>query len=512
VDAPAKVHPTDETLSSFGLGKLDDAAAESVSRHIERCPQCRKRVAEMPDDSFLGRFRSAGQGDKSLAVQSQLSEPQAVSATGTQVPPPPGTIPPALTGHATYEIKRELGRGGMGVVYLAHNKLMGRDEVLKVVGAHLLNRKGVLDRFLREVRSAAKLHHPNIVTAYSALPIGDSLALSMEYVEGDDLAQLVSAKGPLPVPQACNFVYQAALGLQHAHERGMVHRDIKPSNLMLARDGKKAVIKVLDFGLAKVTSEGLAERGLTHDGQMLGTPEYIAPEQIKNARLADIRADIYSLGCTLYYLLAGGTPFHGESLWDLYQAHFSMEAGPLNLVRPDVPVELAALVAKMMAKEPERRFQTPGEVAQALVPFFKAGTNPAVGHRIGNFRSQQAESPRPPAASASARQPTSPGASSAIPQQQALKPNPEGVAWERLIELGEPDQLTIAATASSGAKSRIVPEHLIGLARMKRPPSRWRLMSTAVLSLAVISLGVIIYIATDNGRIKIVVNGPRPVV
>jgi serine/threonine protein kinase len=128
---------------------------------------------------------------------------------------------------------------------------------------------------------------------------------------------------------------------------------------------------VLDFGLAKVTSEGQADNGLTREGQMVGTPDFIAPEQIRDAQSADIRADIYSLGCTFYYLLTGGPPFHGEHLWDLDQAHFSMNAGPLNLVRPEVPVELAALVAKMMANEPGQRFQTPGEVARELTRFFK---------------------------------------------------------------------------------------------------------------------------------------------
>jgi serine/threonine protein kinase len=138
--------------------------------------------------------------------------------------------------------------------------------------------------------------------------------LAMQYVEGLDLARLVAARGPLPVAQACNYVHQAAKGLQHAHDHGMVHRDIKPSNLMLARDGDRAVIKVLDFGLAKVRSESPTDGTLTHDGQMLGTPHFIAPEQISNARGADIRADIYSLGCTLYYLLTGGPPFQGASL------------------------------------------------------------------------------------------------------------------------------------------------------------------------------------------------------
>ena len=147
-------------------------------------------------------------------------------------PPPAGTLPPGLADHPDYEILRELGRGGMGVVYLAQNTLMGRMEVLKVVGGHLVSRPGVLDRFLREIRSAARLHHPNIVTAYSALRLGESLVLAMEYVEGLDLAKLVKAKGPLPVANACNYVHQAALGLQHAararhgpprHQAGQPH-------------------------------------------------------------------------------------------------------------------------------------------------------------------------------------------------------------------------------------------------------------------------------------------------
>jgi hypothetical protein len=327
-------HPTEQTLSAFGQGKLGGGAAAAVNEHLMDCSECRKRVA---------RFAAA--------------------------PAPADALPPGLAEHPDYQVRRELGRGGMGVVYLAHNALMGRDEVLKVMGRHIIERPGLLDRFLREIRAVARLRHPNIVTAYSAFRLGDSIVFAMEYVDGLDLARMVKARGPLPVAHACHFVYQAALGLQHAHEEGLVHRDIKPANLMLARKGDKPSVKILDFGLAKAAREQKVDGGITMEGQALGTPDYIAPEQIIDATSADIRADIYSLGGTLYYLLTGHAPFQAKSLYDLYQAHISREADPLNHVRPDVPAELAALVAKMMAKDPAGRFQTPAEVAHALAPF-----------------------------------------------------------------------------------------------------------------------------------------------
>ncbi len=376
MDVQPNRHPSDQTLGAFGLGKLDDAVAEVVIQHLEQCPECRNRVKEMPADSFLQRFREARRAGHSRFGGLEPDRSQDRRVTRTLEASPAHTLPPGLAEHPDYKILRELGRGGMGVVYLAQNELMGRQEVLKVVSGQMINRPLVPDRFLREIRSAAKLRHPNIVAAYSAFRLGEDLVLAMEYVEGLNLARLVKSKGPLPIANACNFVCQAALGLQHAHAHDMVHRDINPSNLMLSREGKKAVVKVLDFGLAKITSEGRADSGLTSEGQVLGTPDFIAPEQIRDAQSADIRADVYSLGCTLYYLLAGRPPFHGDSLWDLYQAHFSMEAGPLNTLRPDVPAELSALVAKMMAKEPARRFQTPSEVAQALIPFFKPAASP----------------------------------------------------------------------------------------------------------------------------------------
>jgi serine/threonine protein kinase len=374
--ATPATHPSADTLQSFGLGKLDDAAAEEILRHLENCPDCHKQVAALSGDSFLDKLRDAHGRSGTPAPDKSLSG-IAKSLQATRQPQnPPAAIPDLpveLVNNAQYEVVRELGRGGMGVVYLARNVMLDRPEVLKVVSKALLKKPGAEERFLREMRSAAKLSHDNVVKAYSALSLGELLVFAMEYVEGQDLAQLVKQQGPLPVTNACFYAHQAAMGLQHAHEHGMIHRDIKPHNLILARQGKKHIVKVLDFGLAKATREGDADTDLTGAGKMMGTPDYIAPEQTLDAASADIRADIYSLGCTLYFLLTGAPPFKGKSLYEVLQGHMSMDAKPLDKVRVEVPAGLSAVVAKMMAKEPGQRYQKPVEVAQALAPFVKAG-------------------------------------------------------------------------------------------------------------------------------------------
>ncbi|MGO9923573.1 MAG: SUMF1/EgtB/PvdO family nonheme iron enzyme [Isosphaeraceae bacterium] len=356
--------------------------------------------AEAERDRFMAdpasTDRDAPRRDESSHGKSDFDSEQSPEGTSTEKPIPATALPPGLAEHPDYAIKRELGWGGMGVVYLAENRLMGRHEALKVIGWQITPRPEMLERFLREIRAVAKLHHPNIVTAYHAVRLGESIVLAMEYVDGLDLSRIVRARGPLPVANACSYIHQAALGLEHAHERGMVHRDIKPSNLMLARQCNRDVVKVLDFGLGKIRSNGPTDWTLTHEGQMLGTPDFIAPEQISDAGRADIRADIYSLGCTLYFLLTGRPPFGGTSLYDILQAHHSVEATPLNLVRAEVPGELAALVGKMMAKDPEQRFQSPAEVAEALTPFLDAGTHPeSASSSMGTERPPAGVKPSP---------------------------------------------------------------------------------------------------------------------
>jgi serine/threonine protein kinase len=377
-------HPSADALRALGAGTLDEPAAAAVLAHLEECPDCCRAAAGLSGDSFLQRLRAAHGRSSTPPPAKPLS-----GVAGAVAPPTVGsvptapvdsatlTVPPELRNHPQYAVLRELGRGGMGVVYLARNRQMDRLEVLKVINRQLLDHPGAAERFLREIRSAARLNHPNIVTAYAAPPVEGLLLFAMEYVEGEDLARVVKTRGPLPVANACLYVHQAALGLHHAFEKGLVHRDIKPQNLILAHDGKKAVVKILDFGLAKVTREKEAASDLTGSGKILGTPDYLAPEQIKDAATADVRADVYSLGCTLYYLLTGRPPFTGKSLFELLQAHNTKEATPLDRVRKDVPAGLAAVVAKMMAKDPAARYQTPLEAARALAPFARAGGKPS---------------------------------------------------------------------------------------------------------------------------------------
>jgi serine/threonine protein kinase len=448
MDASDAVHPTDQTLQYYGLGKLDDHLFQKVTRHLEACPPCQSRVSELSSDSFLGRLRQA---------QGHLEEPVAGPPRKGDAPKQPGTtaasgssdvattLPRELVDNPDYEIVRELGRGGMGVVYLVHNRLMGRHEAIKVIGRQLMEKQIVLDRFLREIRSVARLRHPNVVAAYSATRMGESIVYAMEYVDGLDLARLVKSKGALPVTHACYFTHQVALGLEHAHEQGIVHRDIKPGNLILSRSGERPIVKILDFGLTKAAGDDGPDTSLTREGQMLGTPDYIAPEQTLDAQSVDIRADIYSLGCSLYYLLSGRPPFRGGSLYEVLQAHHSTEATALNLLRPEVPVELAGLVAKMMAKNPQHRFQTPAEAARALTPFFKKRhatslmPEPKPEFSVGiqaNPGSKRSSTPSIPTEPSAHQVP-----SQAAPRQQPA-PAAADSGWEGLIELGEPESLS----------------------------------------------------------------------
>ena len=463
--------------------------------------ELRRRAGEEPGAEeyrrrFPGQESTIGADFESplaATTAADQAEPVGPTRASSASRPPAGSPPPELANHTDYEIVRELGVGGMGVVYLAHNRLMARHEVLKVIGQHIVEQPGVLDRFLREIRAVARLRHPNVVSAYSAFRCGTSLVFAMEYVEGLDLRRMVKAKGPMPIGHACYFVHQAALGLQHAHEEGMVHRDIKPANLMLSHHKNRPVIKVLDFGLSKAVSEQNASEltigipslpmdfgeHLTCTGAMLGTPDFIAPEQIVDSQRADIRADIYSLGCTLYYLLSGHPPYPDRNLRDLLKAHGSLDARPLVEVRAEVPAELSMLVARMMAREPAGRFQEPAEVAEALTPFFKKGSV-----TVGGSKPDTSQVGQPAAGGPS----------------DATRPGP---MWEGLIDLSETDPLfdTILDTTRPEAGPDLLQRGTTAVAKRRRLGPRGWWAAAGVLLLGLLGAWWAVILKTQHGVI-----------
>ena len=269
-----------------------------------------------------------------------------------------------------YKLLDRIGRGGMGSVFLAQHAVMGRLVALKIMSRELLRNPDAVARFKREVQSAAALDHPNIITAHDAEIAGDTHFLVMEYVAGHDLNYWIKYGSPLPVAWCCECIRQVALGLQHAHERGLVHRDIKPSNLLVHQpdDDSPPLIKILDMGLARLGRDLPEDGGITRSGQIMGTPDYIAPEQAADVRGADIRADIFSLGCTLFQCLTGELPFQGTTIMAKLLARANSDAPLVRAFRADVPRRLEVILAKMLARRPKDRYQTPIEVAQALAP------------------------------------------------------------------------------------------------------------------------------------------------
>jgi serine/threonine-protein kinase len=311
----------------------------------------------------------------------------------------------------SYRVQAPLGEGGMGMVYKAIQPKLDRVVALKVIRPQVLAaRPEILSRFQREARAIAQLNHPNVVILFDADEVNGTHFIAMEYVEGPTLEKMVRTQGPLSIKQACEYTRQAALGLNHAYECGLVHRDIKPSNILVAqktantpastsslrlarpalvtvrdRDRKhqssttntKLVqtwgqVKVLDMGLARLTDGGEEDRAqneytpLTRAGALLGTPDFISPEQARDARNVDIKADIYSLGCTLYYCLTGKPPFPGGTDVQKLIRHQTEKPYPIEELRPGLPNEVHQILDRMLEKRPEDRYPTPRHLADAL--------------------------------------------------------------------------------------------------------------------------------------------------
>lgn len=277
-------------------------------------------------------------------------------------------------------ILEKIAEGGMGEVLKARHRRMRRLVCVKILRPNLVNAETAIRRFQREWEAAAQLSHPNIVTAYDASEEGGIHYLVMELVNGPDLGSRVNQEGPLPIAEAVNYVLQAARGLEFAHAKGIIHRDIKPSNLLLDSSG---VIKISDMGLARFDdagdlqhspeSQGKTEEHLTRDNQIVGTVEYMSPEQADDTMEVDGRADIYSLGCTLYCLVVGKAPYRGDAPLKVLMAHRTREIPSLRAARPDVPELLDAIYHRMVAKRPEHRFRSMTELIAHLTPLLGKG-------------------------------------------------------------------------------------------------------------------------------------------
>lgn len=356
-------HPPDDRLLAFAWGRCDDAEAAQIEAHVLACESCCRRLAETPNDTLLDQL-AAHPEIKDTDVRPVNRETALAETETAKVNPGEGQLLDELRNHPKYQLVRTLGAGGMGVVYLAFHRVMHRMVALKVISPRLLQDPAVKTRFRREVQIAGKLQHPNIVAAFDADEIDSNLILVSEFVDGISLDRRVAEK-PMAIYEACRIVCQAAEGLAHAHQHGLVHRDVKPQNVLVSAEDQ---VKVVDFGLANYVEADAGGHGITSAGVIVGTPDYLSPEQIREQPV-DHRADIYALGCTLYFALAARPPYEGGSRVEKLAKHLNASPPSVSEIRTDVPPQLELALAKMMAKDPGQRFASAKEVITALEPF-----------------------------------------------------------------------------------------------------------------------------------------------
>ena len=370
-------------------GEATDRQIDEIDSHLSTCDPCSTTVdaLEREGDSFLDvlktwnaiRTFSHEQALKTALERAREASPSHVDLA-TELPDAATDTadmersPPELD---DYELLERVAYGGMGQVYRACHRRLNRIVAVKLLADHRLS-KSAADRFGREMKAIGSLDHPNIVRALDAREENDSPFLVMEYIEGIDAASLVRQVGPLAVADAGEIVRQAAVGLQHAHEHGLIHRDLKPSNLMLDSAG---CLKIVDFGLAKLIEDADEQAALTKSRHILGTLDYMAPEQWDASGNVDGRADIYSLGCTLYFLLTGAPPFSGadfDSHLKKMKAHAEVVPPTLHKSREDVPQSLAELVSRTLSKRPQDRHDTAEQLGNALRTFAEGSDLPAL--------------------------------------------------------------------------------------------------------------------------------------
>ncbi|MCI0681617.1 MAG: protein kinase [Gemmataceae bacterium] len=390
--------PDHATLQALVEGQLTDPNIGELASHVTDCERCVQALAALKAHdplldmvhSLKGNILVAQNGPEVENLVSRVCGLLSQTAWSDSPGATPGSTPlvgtpldyetlpdaarppferPTIPG---YEILDFMDKGGMGEVYKARHLALNKVMALKRCAREKVS-ASLLERFYQEMHAVGRLNHAHIVQAHDAGASADGVPyLAMEYLEGIDLASLVKQNGPLPVADACEYIRQAALGLEHADEQNMVHRDLKPANLLLTTGG---VVKILDFGLARLREQtpppdrdDAARESLPAATTAMGTPEYMAPEQWQDAHAVDIRADLYSLGCTLYHLLAGNPPFPGDVLQQRI-AHLEKTPTPIRQLRPDVPAKLSQLLDQLLAKDAARRPSTPAQVVADLAPF-----------------------------------------------------------------------------------------------------------------------------------------------
>jgi serine/threonine protein kinase len=377
------------------LNDQDESTLASLKSELETL------AADLCEPPPIDAYANESGCRRAIELVEQIAHNGEFTFTGSSPLSPSAPVDePAPEAIGPYRVVARLGRGGMGAVYKAVHPKLKREVAVKVLPARRMGDPAAIVRFEREMEAVGALAHPNIVAAHDAGEVDGQHYLVMEYVDGLDLSALVRRVGPLPIAEACEIIRQAALGLDAAASRGIVHRDVKPSNLMLAaapNDPGGVAVKILDFGLARLVSLGqLDDEAVAGDptstGLVMGTLRYMAPEQCIMSSAVDVRADIYSLGATLYKLLCGSSPY-GEEKFNsplALIAALGTEAPPrLTEQRADAPAELGAIVARMLARTPSERFAKPSEVVAALEPFARGAD---LASLLGQARGSQPSS------------------------------------------------------------------------------------------------------------------------
>lgn len=372
--------PTREAIQSFVTASLEELQAEEICRHLEVCPHCEATLTALErEDTLADRIHVAYRtSDPDTAGYFEELECQQLLQTYSQSAASPFVRSPSLQVQSIrdYDITGILGRGGMSTVYKAVHRRLKRNVALKVLPCDRFDRPESITRFEREMEVLGCLTHPNIVQAFDAGDQDGQHYLAMELIDGENLSELIRRTGPLKIADACSLISQIACGLQFAHQNGIVHRDIKPSNVMLASTASEPIAKILDLGLALALNVSINSstdtEELTTTGQVMGTLDYMAPEQGGDAHKIDIRTDIYSLGATFYKLLTGESPFAAHAKLSPMQRLMviaTTEPPSVREKRADIPEPLSVVIHRMLAKSPEDRFATPEDVATALNPY-----------------------------------------------------------------------------------------------------------------------------------------------